>query len=314
MRAGSRWPFGAVWLPFALFIALADPATAGDARTADVREIAEGVYVRPGRVGPLFETANLANIGFVVGSRCVAVIDSGGSAGEGRALDAAIRELTDVPVCYVINTHVHPDHVLGNEAFEGREVQFVGHDRLPAAMAARGDTYRRRFADAGNRDGAASKVVLPERTVGDTLQLDLGERILTLRAHPIAHTDNDLTVLDTRSGTLFAGDLVFLEHLPVLDGSINGWLDELAALMQETYLRVVPGHGPVTLIWPDGGIATVQYLEDLRAATRTWIAAGRDLYDAQEGIEVTRPARWRLIGQYHKGNVAAAFAELEWEE
>ena len=281
---------------------------------AQLREVADGVFVRPGQTGVLFEADNVANTGVVIGDRCVAVIDTGGSRTEGEALAAAIRSLTDVPVCFVINTHVHPDHVLGNEAFSKDQVRFIGHEKLPRAMALRGDTYRRRAAEYAGGASADVHMVAPEQTVDDEVQLDLGHRVLVLRAHATAHTDNDLTVRDEQTGTLFAGDLVFLEHLPVLDGSINGWLEELGRATEQDFARVVPGHGPVEAGWPEAAGPTVEYLEGLREATRAFIGEGGDLGSAQEAISMAEPGGWRLIEQYHKRNVAAAFAELEWED
>lgn len=287
---------------------------AGQAGAAELQEIAAGVYVRPGRTAVLFEADDVANLGLVIGSRCVAVIDTGGSVAEGGALDQAIGRLTDVPVCFVINTHVHPDHMLGNRAFRRDGVQFVGHQKLPRALALRGDTYVRNAAEYTGGVADGSQIVLPERTVSGEVQLDLGERMLVLRAHATAHTDNDLSVLDVQTGTLFAGDLVFLEHLPVLDGSINGWLGELDRLMGERFEHVVPGHGHTPAKWPAAGEPTAHYLTELRRSTRDWIARGGELAEAQEGIAAARPEQWQLIEQYHKRNVAAAFAELEWED
>ena len=311
MTAVRPWPLQWLLVYSTLIWPLQVAAGPADAAAAAVEKIAEGVYVRPGRTAMLFEADDIANVGFIIGERCVAVIDTGGSVAEGAALDAAIRNLTDVEVCFVINTHVHPDHMLGNAAFKQDEVEFIGHEKLPRAMAMRGDTYRQLAAEYS---GDAPQVVLPERTVRQTVQLDLGQRMLTLRAHAAAHTDNDLSVLDEQTGTLFAGDLVFLEHLPVLDGSINGWLGELERLMRERFSRVVPGHGPTRVEWPQAGRPTVGYLTGLREATRSWIAGGGDLGAAQQGIAATEPRQWRLVERYHKRNVAAAFAELEWED
>ncbi len=85
----------------------------------------------------------------------------------------------------------------------------------------------------------------PTLLVEETSELDLGGRKLILHAWPVAHTDCDLTVYDPASRILFAGDLLFSGHLPVLDGSLKGWLKTLDALKATPAERVVPGHGAI---------------------------------------------------------------------
>src|SRR3546814_11678640 len=83
-------------------------------------------------------------------------------------------------------------------------------------------------------------------TVEDEAAIDLGGRPLRLKAWPTAHTNTDLTVHDEKTGTLWAGDLLFERRLPTLHGSLLGWLTGLDSLLTDTFLRVIPGHGSVS--------------------------------------------------------------------
>jgi quinoprotein relay system zinc metallohydrolase 2 len=280
------------------------------------REIAPGVFLHPGvqeDVTPQ-NFGGIANIGFVVGQKCVAVIDSGGNPLLGDALRQAVKSKTDKPVCYVINTHVHPDHIFGNAAFAADRPTYVGHHKLPAAMATRGQVY----ANALNRDlgaaAAGSTIVPPTVLVKDRLDLDLGGRTLQLRAWPTAHTDNDLTVYDAKTGTLWAGDLLFVGHIPVVDGSIRGWLKVIAEMKALPAERVVAGHGLIEDGWKVALERQETYLQTILDETRAAIKEGQTIQQAIATVGESQRNQWLLFDLFNKRNVTAVYSEVEWED
>lgn len=297
----------------------AHQAHAGDAEQVpilNITEIARGVYVSQG----LVETASprnegqVSNIGFIVGGDAVAVIDTGGSNRVGQALKAAIRRVTELPVRYVINTHMHPDHIFGNAAFDDGDAVFAGHYKLPQALQARGRHYlQSNRALLGEAAFEGTRIVPPARLVHDTLDLDLGGRILRLTAHPTAHTDNDLTVLDLETRTLWLGDLLFDRHIPVVDGSLTGWIKVLDGLRERDFGRVVPGHGRPALPWPAAARPQMHYLTALADGVRHYLREGRTITDATRELLAGEQDNWLLFSEFHARNVTAAFTELEWE-
>lgn len=322
----------AVWCKAAAAVALLLAAAAGVAATAGVADeppplsvvqVQPGVFVHQGKLedwGPA-NGGDVANLGFVVGSRCVAVIDTGGTPAVGAALRVAIGRVTALPICYVIDTHAHPDHMLGNVAFAAARdgaapPKFIAAAAFTRTLAAREPYY----LNALHRDFGITlthaDIIYPTVNVDSEkpLEIDLGQRVLSLRAWPTAHTDNDLTVYDERTRTLFASDLLFVSHLPALDGSLRGWLAVLSELRKFDVATVVPGHGPVSDDWPAVLQPEIDYLGALLRETRAAIARGWTITEATERIGVPAGEHWLLTDRFHRRNVTAAYAELEWED
>jgi quinoprotein relay system zinc metallohydrolase 2 len=281
-----------------------------------LQQIAPGVYAHQGAIADAdsINQGDIANVGFVIGARGVAVIDAGGSVAVGRRFLAAIRAVTDRPILYVINTHEHPDHVFGDAAFLNTGAVFVGHENLPRALATRGPFYLKRFRSILG-DAAINEVrfVAPTLLVSDTLSLDLGGRKLALKAWPPAHTDCDLTIYDLQTRTLFAGDLVFNGHLPVIDGSIKGWMNIFDGLAAIPAVRVVPGHGPAGESWPAALNDERRYFETLTRDIRVFLKKGDDMRRAADEAATTERPKWRLFDAYNARNAVDAYAEYEWD-
>jgi quinoprotein relay system zinc metallohydrolase 2 len=288
------------------------------ARAADdylhTQEVAHGIHIRRG-VDEDATAANgdaIANSGFIVGGRSVAVIDPGGSLRDGMRLRACIRRVTSLPIRHVVMSHVHPDHIFGAGAFEADRPQFVGHARLPNAMAQRGEYYRKTLESILGK-GSAGPLIVPTHLVVERDRIDLGGRVLLLTAHGVAHSDCDLSVFDSSSGTLLPADLLFVERVPSLDGHLRGWQGELTALKALRAQRAVPGHGPVSVSWPAGAADVERYLDVLLRETRVALKQGLDIGAAVAVVGQSERAHWKLFDDYQGHNVTQAFKEVEWE-
>jgi len=121
-------------------------------------------------------------------------------------------------------------------------------------------------------------------------------------------------VFDTQTRTLFGGDLVFVGHMPVLDGRLRGWLAVMDKLMQLDAARLVPGHGPVSEDVAAAMAPQAAYLGALLTETRQAIRSGATLQQAVDSVGREAATPWLLAEVFHRRNVTAAFAELEWDE
>lgn len=290
-----------------------------DLPAAELRRIGPGIHVHLGSSHQMEDTPDgrIANLGVVVGRDGVAVIDAGVSRAQGQALYVAIRRLTDLPVRHLVLTHMHPDHVLGAEVMAEAGAEITAHHALPQALQTRADSYLGALARLyPPPEWVGTRVVMPDVTVQDRHVIDLGDRSLTLRAWPAAHTDSDLTVLDSATATLFTGDLLFRDLTPVLDGSLRGWLAWMDSDPAAGVALIVPGHGPVSESWADSVAPQQNFLKALAAETIAAIDAGLALSQAVPVIaKALQPMQnsWNSYQETVARNATAAYKELEWE-
>ena len=285
----------------------------------NLKEIAPGIFVHQGQMVAERTPANLgdqANIGFIVGEKCVATLDTGGSMKVGMLLREAIKKTTGKPICYVINSHVHPDHMFGNAAFKADNVTFIGHERLAKAAAARNSNYSNSLKRDLGDVAQGSELTPPTQTIkaGGAMALDLGGRTLKIQAWPVGHTDNDLSVLDEQTQTLWLSDLLFIDHVPAMDGSIPGWLKVIADLKKIPAKMVIPGHGPATAPWPSAIEPQERYLAKVAAGVRKALKDKQTIQEAIESVAWDEKDNWRLFENFHRRTVTATYAELEWED
>jgi len=213
------------------------------------------------------------NAGFVVGDDGVAVIDTFQDPRPAQALLAEIRKLTRLPIRFVVNTHYHLDHVNGNDVFAAAGAVIVAHRGVRAWMR----TENIKMLDppvTPEKKARVASLTLPTVTYDSGVDLYLGTRRIDVRYYP-GHTGGDSVVWIPDAHVVFAGDMLWKEHVPnLIDASTGAWIESLRA-MQSAYEPAtwVPGHGDVASA-PD--VVTFQrYLEDLRAAVRRAQAAGK---------------------------------------
>ena len=299
----------------ALLWLLAPALQAAPPDVLQVSEIAPGVFVHQGvheEFGDGYH-GDIASIGFVIGDEAIAVIDTGGSFRIGSALRDAIRARSSLPIRYVINTHVHSDHIFGNAAFVQDRPEFIGHQRLSAAMRSRGPQYEENLARMLGDAAQGSRIVLPTLAVQEAMTLDLGGRRLSLRAWQAAHTDHDLTVLDETTATLWAGDLLFVERAPSIEGDLKGWLSVMQSLQAAGAARTVPGHGPAVSDARPYFDKQRRYLQVLQDDVRRGLAEGLKLQQVTARAAASERSQWLLFDSVNPRNAEMLYLQMEWE-
>ena len=273
----------------ALAVFASFPASAQSPRgEPTVSEVADGIYLLAWQGG---------NIGISIGDDGVVLVDDQYAPLAPRNL-AALRELTDAPLRFVLNTHWHGDHTGGNEAMAGEGALIIAHDNVRKRLA-EGLLLR----EVPPATGDALPVVTFDSAV--TLHFN-GETVHAFHVDP-AHTDGDSVVHFRNADVIHTGDLFFNGIYPFIDGqsggSVQGVIDAASRVLElcKPTTKVIPGHGPLADC--DDLRAYRDMLSVVHERIAKAIAAGASKaevvaqkpaaeYDAEWGDGFMQPDRW----------------------
>lgn len=187
----------------------------------------------------------VANVGFIVGPTGVTVIDTGSSYRRGQDILRGIREVTDQPVKMVIVTHAVREFLFGNGAFAEQGIPIMaGADAIELMKARCNHCLEQLNQELGEASMAGTRLVLPDRPVTESMQLEIGGRIIGIVYQGWASGPGDLVVLDRATGTLFAGFMVQNGHIPSIhDAHIDQWIRALNHFLSLPPRAIVPGYG-----------------------------------------------------------------------
>ncbi|MDV7339343.1 quinoprotein relay system zinc metallohydrolase 1 [Terasakiella sp. A23] len=265
----------------------------------DPQKIADGVYAFIGSTQHFNRNngGNIVNTGFIVGETGVIVIDTGPSALYGREMRAAIRQVTPKPVTHIILTHHHPDHIFGTQAFVGAEVLALAETRQ--AIDIEGEGLLENMYHMVGDWMLGTELIKPTKSVLTSKDILAGRSIQFIPFN--GHTAGDLTILDEKTGVLFAGDLVFHNRTATTPHAVLSiWIDALDNLADLTYSTIVPGHGPVE---NDGRSIrqTRDYLVWLQDTLQKAVSEGMEM---TEVMRILRPIRFNALSldkvEYHR--------------
>jgi quinoprotein relay system zinc metallohydrolase 1 len=304
---------------FVVFVlsAAAAPVTATEPALVLVpQQVAPDVYAFIGAQEEITPAnrGNVINSGFIVGPEGVVVVDTGVNVAHGRAILAAIRKVTDKPIALVVNTHPHPENVLGNHAFAGTPI-LARAETIEAMRARCKQCFENVEHVLGPTAMAGTEIVIPNLSVSGNGFYIAGGRRIELYHFGWGHTEGDLAVFDPASGVLFTGDLVYLDRIPYThEARIRGWIAGLDELQQVPARRIVPGHGPVAD--PTRIRETHDYLAALVADTEKHYNDGVSVIDLLKDPTMNLPRfeGWALYGDTHPLNIQHVYTELEREE
>jgi cyclase len=212
-------------------------------------KISDHVYAYAGTINPSPANSFGANAGIVIGDKGILVVDTLGSAKEARKFIEDIKRISNKPIRYVVDTHSHFDHTLGNSEFAAIHAVIFAQTGCPFNMNKALPMVIKNAKDYGftDEEAKAIKITYPDVTTPEMMRIDLGNISVDILFLAPSHSDDSVMVFIPRDRVLFSGDVLFTDYYPYMgDGDIIGWVKTLDFIASVPVDKIIPGHGPIS--------------------------------------------------------------------
>ena len=240
-------------------------------------KLAENSYYFYGKEEYFSKTngGDIANCSFIITKNSVILIDTGSSQQYGEQVKKEIAKITDKPIKYVINTHHHPDHFLGNNAFMGSDI--FSDKYTKDEIEKNGDLYITNLVNLVQEGMKGTKIKVPNQVLSSqTLDLD-GYKLKVLYFY--GHTKSDIAIYDENRKILYASDLVFNKRTPTTPhANIEDWIKALEELEKIPYSILISGHGLASSS-KEPIKETISYLNYVDKILKQSAKQGLDIYE-----------------------------------
>ncbi|MGM0583196.1 MAG: MBL fold metallo-hydrolase [Pseudomonadota bacterium] len=294
--------------------AVAFPAAAA-AQALEVQPVTDGVWAIVGEMAQRSpeNLANNATFGLVETGEGAVLIDPGGSRKGAAALHAAVREVTEAEVRYVVNTGGQDHRWLGNGYWQAQGATVIASQAAVADQRARGARQLSALAAFLGEALEGTEPAHADVTFEDRHEFELGGLSFEIVHAGPAHTPGDSHVWVPQKDVVFTGDIVYVERLLGIgeQSSITHWPAAFEAVAALDPAHVVPGHGHVTTL-ERARADTHAYLMNLRAEIGALIEAGGSIIDAPT-VDQSAFSRLKQFDALAGRNAQAAYEQMEWE-
>ena len=254
---------------------------------------------------------DISNSCFVNMGTSYLAIDSGSTFSYAYQAYEKIKKIKNLPISYLINTHVHDDHWLGNSYYATTGAQIIGSAAFKELPIEEKTRMEKRVSPEAYKNTTQT---YPTIFVEDekTLEID-GKKVIIKSVNHKAHTNSDLYIYIPSQKIVFVGDLVFNDRIPsIRDGNLQGWLDALDEIRALNAEYIVGGHG--SLISSDSLNMTYSYIQELQEEVANLLDEGVDIADTVNRVTMDKYKDINLYDVMHRQNVEIAYRMLEWGE